>query len=240
MKILIIDNNRMPSSFGSRNLVSWTMKTAPLGSEILVRRAPDQDLPAVDKAFDAIVISGSMTSCLDESESWVKPYDAFVTAHIQKDTAMLGVCYGHQTIARCLYRMHGQEPKMRVSPLAEFGWQTIKITEKTAIFEGLKESFVTYESHFEEIHGLPPGTKKFAESNHCEYQGFELLGKPVFGIQFHPEYTIQEGEESLANKIKKGVPSEWIFNPGKGEKLYDENVGKVIFGNFFRIANSRK
>jgi GMP synthase-like glutamine amidotransferase len=63
--------------------------------------------------------------------------------------------------------------------------------------------------------------------------------QPVFGIQFHPEYTVTEGEESLANKIKKGVASEWIFNPGKGEKLYNENVGKVIFGNFFGIAGSR-
>jgi GMP synthase-like glutamine amidotransferase len=240
MKILIIDNNRMASSFGSLNLVGWCLKTAPLGSEILVRRAPDQDLPPVDEPFDALVISGSMTSCLEETEAWIKPYDSFVSKHIEVGTPILGICYGHQTLARCLFRMKGEVPKMRVSPQAEFGWQTIKITEKTAIFEGLKDQFNTYESHFEEVFGLPPGTKKFAESDHCEIQGFEVVGKPVFGIQFHPEYSIQQGEESIANKIKKGVPSEWILNPGKGSQLYDENVGKVIFGNFFRIANSRK
>ncbi len=240
MKILIIDNNRMPSSFGSRNLVEWTLKTAPVGSEVLVRRAPDLDLPAPDKKIDAMVISGSMTSCLDESEDWTKPYDAYVSSHIDRGTAILGICYGHQTLARCLFRMQGEEPKMRISPQAEFGWQTIKTIMKTPLFEGLPEAFVTYESHFEEIHALPSGTRKFAESNHCEIQGFEVIGKPIFGIQFHPEYSVQQGEESLENKIKKGVPSEWILNPGKGNQLYDENVGKAIFGNFFRIANSRK
>jgi len=240
LRILIIDNNRMESSFGAKNLVHWSLKMAPTGSEILVRRAPAVDLPPVSETFDAIVISGSMTSCLDVSEAWVAPYDDFVSEHLRQQTPILGVCYGHQTLVRCLAKMNGHEPKLRVSPKAEFGWQKIRITSDSQLFEGLKGEFVTYESHFEEVYGLPSGAKKIAETDHCEFQGFEMHSQSVYGIQFHPEYTIQEGEESLTNKIKKGVASEWIFNPGKGEKLYDENVGKVIFGNFFRIASSRK
>jgi GMP synthase (glutamine-hydrolysing) len=239
LQILIIDNNRMQSSFGAKNLVHWTLKMAPAGSTVLVRRAPDRDLPAPDADFDAIVISGSITSCLDLSEDWIAPYDQFVTHHLKQKTPILGVCYGHQTLARCLTAMAGVDSGMRVSPKAEFGWQKIRITENSELFQGLQGEFITYESHVEEVHQLPPGTKKFAESDHCSLQAFEVEGQPVFGIQFHPEYSIQEGEESLANKIKKGVASEWILNPGKGEKLYDENVGKVIFGNFFRIAGSR-
>jgi GMP synthase (glutamine-hydrolysing) len=213
---------------------------APVGSTVLVRRAPDQDLPPIDDSFDAIIISGSITSCLDTSEEWIAPYDAFVTHHVRNQTPILGVCYGHQTLARCLSAMSGLDHGMRVAPKAEFGWQTIQITEKSELFEGLVGEFVTYESHVEEVFTLPPGTIKLAQSNHCDLQAFEVVGQPVFGIQFHPEYSIEQAEESLVNKIKKGVPSEWIFNPGKGKELYQENVGKVIFGNFFRIASSRK
>jgi GMP synthase-like glutamine amidotransferase len=239
LKILIIDNNREEKSYGSKNLVDWSIKTAPPGSEVMVRRAPDQDLPPTSLNVDAIVISGSITSCLEKDESWIKPYDEFVTAHIQKGTPTLGVCYGHQTIARCLSRLNGKEPTLRVAPKGEFGWQTIRITGETPILKGLEGSFVTYESHFEEVVEVPPGAKKFAETDHCNLQGYEVLNKPIFGIQFHPEYSIEEAESSLQKKIENGVSSEWIFNPGKGDKLYNENVGKVIFGNFFRIASGQ-
>ena len=239
LKILVIDNNREEKSFGSKNLASWSIKTAPAGSEVMVRRAPDQDLPPINMEIDAVVISGSITSCMETQEPWIKPYDEFVTAHIQKGTPIHGVCYGHQTIARCLERLNGSEPKLRTAAKGEFGWQTIRITEPTPILDGLGDSFITYESHFEEVYELPPGVKKFAETDHCNLQGFEVIDKPIFGIQFHPEYSIDEAEVSLANKAKNGVPSEWIFNQGKGEKLYDENVGKVIFGNFFRIASGQ-
>lgn len=240
LKILIIDNNREEPHFGSKDLVHWAVKTSPAGSEIMVRRAPDLDLPEQDLDVDAVVISGSITSCLEYNEPWIKPYDDFVTAHIKKGTPMIGVCYGHQTIARCLFRMNGIEPKLRKSPTAELGWQEIRVTEKTPILEGLGSSFVTYESHYEEVYEHPPGVKKFAETDRCELQGFQVVGKPIFGIQFHPEYSVEEAEASLEKKINRGERSDWILNPGKGDELYDENVGKVIFGNFFRIASGRQ
>jgi GMP synthase-like glutamine amidotransferase len=240
IKILIIDNNREENSYGSSDLVSWAVKTAPAGSEIVVRRSPDHDLPKHDFNVDAIVISGSITSCMEFEESWIKPYDDFVTAHIKKGTPILGVCYGHQTIARCLERMHGQEPKLRKAKDAELGWQEVLITDQTLLLEGLNGQFYTYQSHYEEVYELPPGAKKFAETERCALQGFQVHDKPIFGIQFHPEYSVEDAEASIARKIKRGEPAHWILNAGKGKSLYDENVGKVIFGNFFRIANSQQ
>ena len=76
----------------------------------------------------------------------------------------------------------------------------------------------------------------FAESAHCKIQAFQIRDRPIFGVQFHPEYNIDLGEKILKEKQAKKVNPDWIFNAGNGAKLYDENVGKVIFGNFFRIA----
>jgi GMP synthase-like glutamine amidotransferase len=235
LKILIVDTNREAASFGSKNLVHWAIKMSEPGSEVMVRRAPEQDL-RLGLEPDAIVLSGSVTSCLEATESWIKPYDDFVTHHIKKGTPILGVCYGHQALARCIARMNDQESTLRKAQDAELGWAAVQITKKTRLLEGLEKSFITYESHYEEVAELPAGTFGFAQTDRCAIQGFEMIDRPIFGIQFHPEYSIEEAEASLSAKLKKGVRKDWILNQGKGSKLYDEKVGKVIFGNFFKLA----
>ena len=237
MRILILDHTREERYFGSTSLHSWVIRMAPVGSEVVVRRPPHGDLP-VGSQFDAICISGSVTSCMTENEAWIQAYDAYVTGHIRSKTPILGICYGHQTLARCLFKMAGETPALGRSRDAELGWQTITALHRDSIFEGLGTSFVSYQSHYEEVSETPPGTRRIAETDRCAVQAFEVEGAPIFGIQFHPEHTIEYAEESLANKLKKGERRNWILNPGMGKKLYDENVGIRIFGNFFRIANS--
>ena len=236
MKILILDNTREERYFGSANLQSWVLRMAPVGSEVLVRRPPHGDLP-VGGTFDAICLSGSVTSCMTENEPWIPALDNFVTDQIRAKTPILGICYGHQTLARCLFKMAGKVPALGRSKEAELGWQTITALKRDSIFEGLGESFVSFQSHYEEVSETPPGTLRIAETDRCSVQAFEVLGAPIFGIQFHPEHSIEYAEESLANKLKNGERRDWILNPGMGKKLYDENVGIRIFGNFFRIAN---
>jgi GMP synthase-like glutamine amidotransferase len=235
LKILILDNNRDPESYGCKDIVRWVHKFSPEGSEIMVRRSPGMDLP-LDIQFDAMIISGSSTSCLETKESWIKPYDDFVFAQIQAAKPILGICYGHQTIARCLFREKGMEIKLGTAKDAELGWQSVDRTGDSAIFEGLGTKFMTYQSHYEEVTELPPGTRSFAETERCKIQAFEIIGKPIFAVQFHPEYDVEEAERCLAVKIKQKVRKDWILNAGKGRKLFDENVGKTIFGNFIKIA----
>jgi GMP synthase-like glutamine amidotransferase len=240
LKILVLDNTREASSFGSKNIVEWALRESPEGSEIFVRRPPDQDLPSRALNFDAIILSGSITSCFEVTEIWVRPYDEFVTDHLKKGTPILGICYGHQSLARCLFQWHGQTPQFQKSRDAELGWATVRKIAETPLLEGLPASFVTSESHYEEITETPPGTIRFAESDRCVVQGFEVIGKPAFGVQFHPEHPVAEVEEALAKKLKKGERKDWILNAGKGPKLYNDQVGKTIFGNFFKIADAKR
>ncbi len=240
LKILVIDNTREPNSFGSSNIAHWAVKAAPPGSEVLVRRAPDLDLPLNDFKIDALVVSGSITSCLETEEPWIRPLDEFLKIHLQRNTPMLGICYGHQALARCLFEIAGQKPQLQKSQQPELGWQTIEWLPPSRLFDGLKPKFVSYESHYEEVASAPPGTRVVARSERCEIQAIEVEGKDAFGVQFHPEYSIQEAELSLANKLKKGERKDWILKPGQGPKLYDDQVGNTIFGNFFNIATQRK
>jgi GMP synthase (glutamine-hydrolysing) len=242
MKILVVDNNREPGCYGSANIVKLILKVTPPGTEVWVRRGPDRDLGFFRTTFQAMVISGSITSCLEKNEHWIDPYDQFLTDHIHKSTPMLGICYGHQSIARCLFKMHQQEVKLRIAKDAELGWATIQkkaTDQQSPLLRGLPENFISYQSHYEEVEQQPPGTELLASSDRCQIQAYQVKDKPIFGIQFHPEYDIEEAESSLREKIKKGVRRDWILNPGQGPKLYNESIGKTIFGNFIDIVRQR-
>lgn len=244
MKILILDNTRDSEFFGSSNISGWVTRTGPAGTISVVRRPPHGDLPSFEKAqreYAGLIVSGSATSCLNTEESWIRPYIQFVGKWIESGKPIFGICYGHQTIARYLFEKSGIEPKLRKSPTPECGWQEIQVLNparnlKEGIFSGLVEKFYTYQSHYEEVFELPPGTENLGISPRCGIQGFYLPGKPVFAVQFHPETGIDQVEKALQVKIKRGEPRDWILNPGRGQQLYNENVGKVIFGNFIRIA----
>ena len=160
LKTLVIDNNRDDDAKGAPDLIRCVIRAAPAGSPILVRRAPDSDLPPIDEKFDAIIISGSSTSCLQMHEPWIAPYDQFLAAHIERNTPILGVCYGHQTIARYLFRRAGQAPKLAKASHAEHGWAEVSATRKNPLFAGLASPFYTYHSHYEEVAALPPGADR--------------------------------------------------------------------------------
>jgi len=238
LKILILDNTRDASSFGSPNLFALALRTAPRGSEILVRRAPDLDFDPGTR-FDAVLVSGSITSCLPPYEKWVQRFDEYLIDRIQAKTPVLGVCYGHQSLARCLFRMRGLEPALCKSPKPEVGWQTMRVTGDSELFRGLGPEFTSYQSHYEEVGALPPGTRLLAESTRCRVQAFEVEGAPVFGIQFHPEHGPEHAEQAMKQKLEKGERGDWILHPGRSRELFDETVGNTIFGNFFKLAQSR-
>ncbi|NDG85425.1 MAG: type 1 glutamine amidotransferase [Proteobacteria bacterium] len=237
LKILILDNTRDASSFGSPNLFALALRTAPKGSEILVRRAPELDFNPDFKA-DAILVSGSITSCIGPYEDWISRFDEFLTKRIRSKTPILGVCFGHQSLARCLFQMKGIEPALCKSPKPEVGWQTMRVTAESKLFQGLGPEFTSYQSHYEEVGSLPPGTRLLAESPRCRIQAFEVEDAPVFGIQFHPEHGPDHAEKAMKQKIDKGERGDWILHPGRSHELFDETVGNTIFGNFFRLAQS--
>jgi GMP synthase (glutamine-hydrolysing) len=138
----------------------------------------------------------------------------------------LGVCYGHQSLVRSL----GGRQLMRRSHEAEYGWTRIETTGPSALFSGLPSAFYSFSAHQEEVASLPNGMKLLARSERCGIQACELEGKPVFGIQFHPEKTAEEGEESLAKRKAADC-----LHRGQGSRLFDSRVGQTIFGNFLSL-----
>jgi len=230
MRILVIDNNVDPTSWGARNLVRYASQVP--GSTVYTRRGPCDDLPSSVRGFDKIVISGSRTSCLD-TYPWVEKLESLVREAIESGTPLLGVCYGHQVLARAV----AGRQIVREADQSEFGWTEIQIEAKSALLEGLPKKFFTFSSHFQEVAQVAPGFRRLASSRDCAIQAVELEGKPVFGIQFHPEKSIADAKEVIQERVEKGGASTVLF-PHDSEKLYSPEVGQRIFENFFKLVGT--
>jgi GMP synthase-like glutamine amidotransferase len=230
MRILVVDNNILKPYWGARDLARFAAEVP--GATVEVRRAPQGDLPSDPLRYDRVVISGSVTSCLDDSP-WVHRLDETIGRWLEAGTPMLGVCYGHQSIVRVL----GGRESLGRNPRPEFGWTRIEKLADSKLLDGLPGAFWSYSSHYEEVQKLPKPLRLVARSELCGVQAFEMEGKPVWGIQFHPEKNLEEAKAELESKLKKGEPKE-LLHPTESDKLYDGGVGATLFRNFFTRGNS--
>lgn len=207
MKILIIDCTLDQDSWGAHDF-RRILSHVP-GLEITVRRAPESDLPGHKDLFDRIIITGSRTSCFDDS-SWVEGLLDYLKIQIDRHIPVLGVCFGFQMISR----LYGGKKVLSESKTPEYGWIEIEIVSPHPLFKGLPKKFYTAASHREEVVEIPPEFRNSAKSKNCSIQAIENLTQPIFGIQFHPE------------KISAGAK--------KSNRLYNPKIGELILSNFIQ------
>ena len=119
-------------------------------------------------------------------------------AFLDLDVPVLGICAGHQFMAR----HYGGDA--REAPEPEFGAADITLVDGGgAIFAGTPETQTVWESHNDEVHAVPKGFYITASSPSCEVQGMENEDGTRFGLQFHPEVNDSEfGREMFENFIR--------------------------------------
>ena len=226
MRILIIDNNRDPKSWGAADLRRFTQSLT--GATTITRRAPHGDLPESPSAFDRIILSGSATSVMEDAP-WISELMDFVKRAVNENKPLLGVCYGHQILNRAL----GGAERVARAKEAEFGWTKIEVLNESPLLEGVPKTFYSFSAHFDEVKSLAPGMKNLAKSQACSVQACQLGSSPIFGIQFHPEKNLKDAAQTFAERHKVGKPKN-LLHEGESEKYYDPKIGEAVFGNFFK------
>jgi GMP synthase (glutamine-hydrolysing) len=165
---------------------------APPGPHTHIRAAHVglDEVPRTVGDFSAIVISGSAASVLDE-EPWSLAIEALIADAYAKKVPLFGVCYGHQLIAKTLFgaAVRAETP--------EVGWFDIRVNATgrapSSPLASLPESFRCFLSHYDEVRD--PGAANFevlASSKACCVQAFRLTDAPIFGVQFHAEFSRDE------------------------------------------------
>ncbi len=170
-KILILD-------FGSQStqLIGRHIRQLGVYSEIIAGDCPVKDMK-LDGA-KGIIFSGSPYSVYEKGSPVVDK------AVYSLGLPILGICYGLHRLATD----HGG----KVTQLGhkEYGRARVTIKERTALFSRVPgESFVSWMSHGDTMTVVPPGFRVIASSEAGLPAAFCMEGKPVWGVQFHPEVS---------------------------------------------------
>ncbi len=135
--------------------------------------------PASPDECDAWVISGSPHGVHDDLD-WLAELEAFVRKLLGSERKVLGVCFGHQLIAK----VAGGEVER-----ASCGWNIGVITYlNEASPECGPGSLRLIASHQDQVTRMPEGAKLWLSATTCPIAGFSL-GTHAITVQAHPEFT---------------------------------------------------
>jgi GMP synthase (glutamine-hydrolysing) len=137
-----------------------------------------------------IIISGGPASVTEPTSPAVDP------AIYALGVPILGICYGHQLIAKDL------EGRVSRGVVKEYGHSSLH-HEKSPLFQDLPNRDLTvWMSHGDTVSDVPPGFTIIGETDDCKIAAMQHLGRRLFGLQFHPEVVHTEyGTEIYRNFV---------------------------------------
>lgn len=188
-----------------------------------VWRCHDGEIPDHIEAVDAWMTTGSKFGVNDD-RPWIAELEAFVRMLWEAGKPLVGVCFGHQLMARAL---GGAVAK------SERGWGVgvsfNRVTEHAAWMEPWQEELDLVVSHQDQVIEPPSGARILGGSDFCPCYLMQL-GEHFLGVQGHPEFSkaysrdlmalradtlgparVREGEVSLAAAVDDGLMARWIL-----------------------------
>ena len=155
--------------------------------------ATEGDLPASTSDCDAYLVTGSPCGANDEAE-WIRDLGRFVLDAREDARTLVGICFGHQLIARTLGGLVAR---------AERGWM---LGLHDIHLKGDKDWIgdeagpqPLYFVNQDQVTQLPTGAELLAGSDACPNAMF-AVGHGVLGLQAHPEQP-RESIRAFAQRL---------------------------------------
>ena len=115
---------------------------------------------------------------------------------------VLGICYGHQLMARQL----GGE--VVPAEKREYGRADLNVIEDTVLFQGQPRRLQCWMSHGDTVLAPPPGFQVLAVTETTPVAAMGNPARKIYGVQFHPEVAHTPfGKELLRLLSVSAVPS---------------------------------
>ena len=172
---------------------------------------------------DAWIITGSPRSVYDELD-WMIDLEEKIRSVQHEDKPVLGICFGHQLIAKSFGGRVELNPKGW-----ELGAYPIKLADsgfKSRILSGFKNHAIVYESHGDCVTVLPENAIELALNNKGN-QAFNIHGN-MYGVQFHPEFSWDIIKKYVSVRSASGVI---VDDPS----IPESSQGKVALHNFIDL-----
>ena len=163
--------------------------------------AKDQGLPDPESISGA-VIAGSHAMVTQDLD-WSLAIERWLPKLVGRSIPVLGICYGHQLLARAMGGTVDFHPKG-----LEIGTKQIRCNTDLSsdpLFTGLPDSFKVHVCHSQTVVTLPENSLHIAGNDFEPHHAFRI-GASAWGVQFHPEY-----DQTICGRMQMPWPR--ILNP---------------------------
>ena len=203
--------------FGSQysHLIARRVREQGVYSEILPHDVGVEEIESLSARFNVkgIVLSGGPASVLDEGAPGI---DARI---LELGLPVLGICYGHQLLARIAGGRVGPAEKK------EYGATYVTIDKPLGVLKGLERRERVWMSHGDVVFEVPEGYEVLAHSENTPVAAFRHKEKPIYGLQWHPEVShTDKGAQMIRNFLFEvcGCEATWRM-----EHVVDQLVEEV-------------
>ena len=190
-------------------------------------------LPSLKSAL-GFIITGSH-AMVSEELPWSIKLEKYIKKISAKKVPLLGICYGHQLIAKALGGKSGFNTKGK-----EIGRVKVNIAKKSLLdplFENFPKKFNAFETHYQSVLKLPSDAITLASNFKDKHQAVRYT-QDIWGVQFHPEFDknvmkkyIQNQEKNL---LKLGFNIDTLIN-----NVDNCHISHKILTNFLNIIESK-
>lgn len=186
--------------------------------------------------FGAVVVLGGPMNVYEEDRyPYLKDEKKFIKSCLDQHIPFLGLCLGSQLLAVCA------GASVRKNEHLEIGWTNVDLNEEgknDPLFKDISSPMTVFQWHGDTFE-IPEGSPLLATSNLCRNQAFRV-GKTAYGLQFHPELTVDDivewGHEYLPlmnNSEEIQIVQSLMDNPQPKIAETAEKVAQKICFNFF-------
>lgn len=203
-------------NFGGQYAHLITRRVRERGVYAEVVQPEDVETAAEAPDVKAIILSGGPSSVYQEGA----PDVSDKIFHLGKP--ILGICYGHQLIARKLggVVMRGK---------GEYGRTLMRLLERDPVFDGWNAEEIVWMSHGDYVKEPPPGFVVLAVSENG-YIAAMRKGH-IYGVQFHPEVShTAKGCILLENFLRKVARIASTWRPEEQIRRLVEDVRRKAAG----------
>ena len=167
---------------------------------------PESFVPGDDKLV-GIVLSGGPNSVYEPDAPGLH-FDPMAV-----DVPILGLCYGHQLLARAVGGV------VRGEGEGEYGLAEAHCNSEATLFRGLSPVQPVWMSHRDRVTQLPPGWRITASSPSLSIAAFESPDRRIFGLQFHPEVSHTVHGAAILDNFLSRCTNQRDWDPGSYTEL---------------------
>ena len=179
------------------HLIARKVRELGVYAEIVPVSAPAGQL----RDYKGIVLSGGPASVFSASSPQPDP------GLFALGKPMLGICYGHQLIARYL------GGSVERGATHEFGSATLRVRADGGLFDSLAREHRVWMSHGDHVVRPPGGFQVLGDTSECSVAAMGDPERGIYGLQFHPEVVhTPGGPDMLANFLRNacGCAMDWL------------------------------